>query len=372
MSLFFELTTEDPDVPGAVQLRFEEALEQCQLADELGFDTVWCVEHHFLPGYSHLSCPEQFLVAVAMKTKRIRLGHAIMHLPFNINHPLRVAEHIGTLDVLSGGRVEFGGGRATSQEELLGFGVDPAETQAQWEECLRMLPKMWTQETFEWDSPLIKIPPRRITPKPLQQPFPPMWVASTQPYSIQFAGKNGLGVLGFGVSDDQSEDYVAMYREAIQEANPDHGVIHNEFGVLRNSLCAPSDDEAIAIQEPNYRLFNEQISGLFAPWIDGTPPPTYEFIIESFKQRRGGERQLSMKEMVEQGQACIGSPETCTRAINKLIDADVDEVLLFMQGATTPHAKILESIRLFAEEVRPNLMSKPATSPEAAAPRSGR
>ena len=80
-----------------------------------------------------------------------------------------MAEHIGTLDVLSGGRAEFGGGRATSQEELLAFGVDPAETQAQWEECLRMLPKMWTQETFEWDSPLIKIPPRRITPKPLQQ-----------------------------------------------------------------------------------------------------------------------------------------------------------------------------------------------------------
>ena len=103
ISLFYELTTQDPDVPGAVKQRFDEALEQIRYADELGFDTVWAVEHHFLPGYSHLSCPEQFLAAAAMVTKRIRLGHAIMHMPYKINHPFRVAEHVGTLDVLSGG-----------------------------------------------------------------------------------------------------------------------------------------------------------------------------------------------------------------------------------------------------------------------------
>lgn len=101
--------------------RFDEALDQIRYADELGFDTVWAVEHHFLPGYSHLSCPEQFLAAAAMVTKRIRLGHSIMHVPFKINHPFRVAEHIGTLDVLSGGRVEFGAGRATSQEGIIRF-----------------------------------------------------------------------------------------------------------------------------------------------------------------------------------------------------------------------------------------------------------
>lgn len=356
LSLFYELTTQDPDIPGAVKQRFDEALEQIRYADELGFDTVWAVEHHFLPGYSHLSCPEQFLAAAAMVTKRIRLGHAIMHVPFKINHPFRVAEHIGTLDVLSGGRVEFGAGRATSQEELFGFGVDPTETQPQWEEVLRLLPRMWTQRVFEgWESKYIRLPPRRVTPQPIQKPFPPMWVASTQPYSVEFAGKNGLGCLGFGVSDARCANYVQMYREAIRQAKPEHGIINNQFGILRVALCAPTDDEAIALQEPNYRLFYEQVTGLFAPWLEGKPPPTYEYIIQSFKEQLAMGRTYSMKELVEAGQAIIGSPETCVRFISKLIDAGVDEVLLFMQGATTPHDKVLDSIRLFAEEVRPQL-----------------
>jgi alkanesulfonate monooxygenase SsuD/methylene tetrahydromethanopterin reductase-like flavin-dependent oxidoreductase (luciferase family) len=356
ISLFYELTTQDPDVPGAVKQRFDEALEQIRYADELGFDTVWAVEHHFLPGYSHLSCPEQFLAAAAMVTKRIRLGHAIMHMPFKINHPFRVAEHVGTLDVLSGGRVEFGAGRATSQEELFGFGVEPTETQPQWEEVLHLLPKMWTQKVFEgWESKYIKLPPRRVTPQPIQKPFPPMWVASNQPYSVEFAGKNGLGCLGFGVSDAHCANYVQMYREAIRHAKPEHGIINNQFGILRVALCTPTDDEAIALQEPNYRLFYAQVTGLFAPWLEGKPPPTYEYIIQSFKEQLAMDRTYSMKELVEAGQAIIGSPQTCTRFINKFMDAGVDEVLLFMQGATTPHDKILDSIRLFAEEVRPQL-----------------
>jgi alkanesulfonate monooxygenase SsuD/methylene tetrahydromethanopterin reductase-like flavin-dependent oxidoreductase (luciferase family) len=182
-----------------------------------------------------------------------------------------------------------------------------------------------------------------------------MWVASTQPYSVEFAGKNGLGCLGFGVSDARCANYVQMYREAIRQATPEHGIINNQFGILRVALCAPTDDEAIALQEPNYRLFYEQVTGLFAPWLEGKPPPTYEYIIQSFKEQLAMGRTYSMKELVEAGQAIIGSPETCIRFIDKLIDAGVDEVLLFMQGATTPHNKILDSIRLLAEEVRPQL-----------------
>ena len=146
-----------------------------------------------------------------------------------------------------------------------------------------------------------------------------------------------------------------MYREAIRHAKPEHGIINNQFGILRVALCTPTDDEAIALQEPNYRLFYAQVTGLFAPWLEGKPPPTYEYIIQSFKEQVAMDRSYSMKELVEAGQAIVGSPQTCTRFINKFIDAGVDEVLLFMQGATTPHDKILDSIRLFAEEVRPQL-----------------
>ncbi len=355
LSLFYELTTDDPNVPGAVQQRFNEAIEQCVLADELGFQGVWCVEHHFLPGYSHLSSPELFLAALSQRTQRLRLGHAIMHLPYKINNPIRAAERVATLDILSNGRVEFGGGRATSQEELIGFDVDPAITQRQWAEALQIIPRMWTEEVFSYESDLIKIPPRKITPKPVQQPHPPMWVASTQPSSIQFAGEHGLGVLGFGISDHNSDNYVKVYREALKSAKPVSGVINDRFAVLRVALCCPTDEEAIAIQEYNYNLFNTQIGGLFAPWIEGTPPPTYEYIIESFKLRMQQREEHSMKELVEMDQAVIGSPETCARVINRQIDAGVDEIMLFMQGARTPHEKVLESIRLFATEVMPRL-----------------
>lgn len=362
LSLFYELTTDDPDVPGAVQQRFNEALEQCELADQVGFTGVWAVEHHFLPGYSSMSCPELFLAAASQRTKKLRLGHAIMHLPYKINNPIRAAERIATLDVLSNGRVEFGGGRATSYEELDGFDVDPALTQRQWAEAMEIIPRMWLEDKFEYESDLIRIPPRKITPKPVQQPYPPMWVASTQPSSIQFAGEHGLGVLGFGISDYNSDNYVKVYREALKNAKvPVGGVINDRFAVLRIALCCPTDDEAIAIQEYNYNLFNEQVGNLFRPWIEGTPPPSYEYIIESFKKRMEDRETHTMKELVEMDQACIGSPETCARVINKMADAGVDEVLLFMQGARTPHEKVLESIRLFASEVMPRL-KQPATA----------
>src|SRR6266481_4195396 len=137
------------------------------LADQLGYRAVWFTEHHFLPGFSYSSSPELVLAHLAAKTKNIRLGHSIVLLPFRINHPARVAERIAVLDILSNGRVEFGGGRAISESELSAFGVNPDDTRAQWEEALRIIPKMWTQETCKWDSPTRPRPERTIVPKPV-------------------------------------------------------------------------------------------------------------------------------------------------------------------------------------------------------------
>ena len=164
---------------------------------------------------------------LAAKTKNIRLGHGIVLLPFRINHPVRVAERIATLDVLSNGRVDFGGGRAISESELSGFEVDPEVTRAQWEESLAILPKAWTQDTFSWESPTMKIPERQVVPKPVQKPHPPMWVACTQPASIEFAGDNGIGVLGFGIGQGQSNDYVQHVPRADQEGQADR-VVHQQ------------------------------------------------------------------------------------------------------------------------------------------------
>ena len=181
---------------------------------------MWFTEHHFLPGFSYSAAPELVLSHLAAKTKNIRLGHGIVLLPFRINHPLRVAERIATLDVLSNGRADFGGGRAISESELSGVEVDPEVTRAQWEEALSIIPKAWIKDTFSWESPAIRIPECQVVPKPVQKPHPPMWVACTQPATVEFAADHGLGVLGFGIGQGQSNDFVALYRERIKKAKP--------------------------------------------------------------------------------------------------------------------------------------------------------
>src|SRR4030088_3777188 len=101
-----------------------DALEQIELADRLGIQYAWEVEHHFLEEYSHSSAPEVFLAAASQRTTNIRLGHGIVQLPTNFNHPARVAERVATPDLISGGRVDFGTGESSSQSELGGFNVD--------------------------------------------------------------------------------------------------------------------------------------------------------------------------------------------------------------------------------------------------------
>src|SRR5512144_442363 len=146
----------------------QQALEQCELADEVGFDQVWEVEHHFLEEYSHSSAPEVFLSYCAAKTSRIRFGHGIALMLPPVNHPARVAERAAALDLLSDGRLEFGTGRSATWTELGGFGCEPDDTKEMWDECTRAVVKMWTTDNFSWDGKHFKMPPRNVIPKPLQ------------------------------------------------------------------------------------------------------------------------------------------------------------------------------------------------------------
>jgi alkanesulfonate monooxygenase SsuD/methylene tetrahydromethanopterin reductase-like flavin-dependent oxidoreductase (luciferase family) len=282
-------------------------------------------------------------------------------LPFHINHPLRVAERIATLDVLSNGRVEFGGGRAISESELAGFEVDPDDTRPQWEESLRILPKIWTQENFQYESPTLRIPERQVVPKPVQKPHPPMWVACTQPATLEFAADHGLGVLGFGIGQGKSNDYVRLYRERIKNCNPIGSTINNKFALLTFTLCSDTDEEALAIQGPNFRTYSEAVRNLFAPWIEGKPPRSYEWFMKYYQETAYKTAlAVPVSEIVKAGGACIGSPETCLSVLQYLSDAGVDEALLFMQLYTTPHDKIMRSIELIAREVMPRLKPPPA------------
>ena len=215
--LFYELQLPRPWEPDDEYDLYKNTLDQIELADSLGFDYIWAVEHHFLEEYSHCSAPEVLLAAASQRTKRIRLGHGIVQLPNEINPTARVAERLAALDLLSDGRVDFGSGEASSVAELLGFGVDWDSKRAQWADNLDAVTRMMVEEPFAgWDSTWLQVPPRNVVPKPRQKPHPPLWVACSQPSTIQLAASKGIGALSFAFLDpSQAKEIVDGYYETL-------------------------------------------------------------------------------------------------------------------------------------------------------------
>src|SRR5687767_14825747 len=163
--IFYEHQLPRPWADGDEHKLLKDALDQVELADKLGLDYVWEVEHHFLEEYSHSSAPEVFLAAVSQRTSRIRLGHGIKLTAPKYNHPARVAEHVATLDLLSNGRVEFGSGESASNLELGGFGIDPADKTDAWREGLEVAIRCMTEEPFRGaDGRFVSMPPRNVVP----------------------------------------------------------------------------------------------------------------------------------------------------------------------------------------------------------------
>lgn len=196
--LFYEHQIPRPWNEGDEQKLFQDALDQVELADKLGFDYIWEVEHHFLEEYSHSSAPEVFLGACSQRTKQIRLGHGIVLMPPAYNHPARVAERIATLDLVSNGRVDWGTGESASHMELGGFNVDPSLKREMWEECTRETAKMMVQSPYPgFKGKHFSMPHRDVVPKPVQKPHPPIWIACSSRDTIRYAARHGIGALTF-------------------------------------------------------------------------------------------------------------------------------------------------------------------------------
>src|SRR4051795_10917518 len=156
-SLFFEMQLSRPTRSTEAQV-FRDCVEQAVLAEALGYHCIWEVEHHGLLEYSHSSAPEVFLAFVAARTKRIRLGHGVTLLPYRYNHPIRIAERIATLDILSGGRVNWGSGKSSSLVEQVAFENDIKSLHEQWLEALEMIPRMWSADVFSHKGKFFDIP----------------------------------------------------------------------------------------------------------------------------------------------------------------------------------------------------------------------
>src|ERR671926_896513 len=247
--IFYEHQQPRPWEDGSTERLLNEALEQVALADRLGFDYVWEVEHHFLEEYSHSSASDVFLAAASQRTKDIRLGLGILPLPPGYQHPARVAETVATLDLLSDGRVEFGTGETSSGAELEGFGVDRATKRAQWEEALDVVTRMFVEEPFAGiEGRFVSMPQRNVVPKPLQKPHPPLWVACSRRETIRLAAEKGIGALSFSfVEPEEAAEWVAEYRAIIasERCVPAGFAVNPRVAVVLPMMCHPDEAEAI-------------------------------------------------------------------------------------------------------------------------------
>ena len=362
---------------------YKETLEQCELADQAGFDNLWFVEHHFLTGFSGSPSQDAIFGALSRITKNIRIGYGVCILPYH--HPVRVAERVALVDQLTDGRVEFGTGRSNAYEQV-GLGVDPRNTRSLWEESIAMLPQIWQSEEFSWEGEHWNVPQRRVLPKPYQKPHPRMYLACTQTESFRLAAEKGIGVLSSAsYATAVLAEHVKVYREALANANPVGAFVNEFWGNNVHAYCGPDNDEARELAALSMKTF----FGPDKPYIAGRIN-AYEELLEAWGgvpdhlqadfgrwlrqsdeahraqaeqsgisldagpgAARAAIAQLDANTLADRGVIIAGDPDSCARAVQMYEDIGVDQVMMIMQTETIPHEKVMGSIELFGKEVIP-------------------
>ena len=350
--LFYEHQIPRPWHEGAEHKLFQDALVQVELADKLGFDYIWEVEHHFLEEYSHSSAPEVFLAACSQRTKQIRLGHGIVLMPPAYNHPARVAERIATLDLVSNGRVEWGTGESASHIELGGFKVDPKHKRGMWAECTRETAKMMTQSPYSgYEGQYFSMPPRNVVPKPFQTPHPPPWVACSSRDSLRYAARYGLGALTFAFVDaNEAKFWVEEYYEIFEkECKPLTQRVNPNIAMVSGFSCHNDEATAVARGLDGFRFFWFALAHYYH---GGSQIPGQTDIWQLYRE--------TTQEPAE-GRAGIGTPDQVREHLGVMEAAGVDQVVFIQQAGANRHEDIIESLELFAAKVLPDFKARDVT-----------
>jgi len=348
-SLFYEHQLPRPWHEGSEKKLFDHALDQIQLADSLGFDGIWCAEHHFLEEYSHCSAPSVFLAAVTQRTKKMRIGHGVNLAQPGYNHPAHVAERLATLDILSGGRIEWGSGSSATLIEMKGFELDPNLKTQMMQEGFTETANMMVQTPYPgFQGEYFSIPTRNIVPKPIQKPHPPMWMACSRRESIIQAAKNGMGALVFGFcKPDQAKAWVDEYYSIIKsdQCVPLGHSVNANFATLNGMMVHETPGEAARRGLEGFKFFG---FGLSHYVVYGEHFPGVTNVWEKFVEVKD--------KMVDiPGSESIGTPEEVRNHLLSFRDAGVDEMIFIQQAGNTKHEHICDAIRLFAAEIIPAL-----------------
>jgi alkanesulfonate monooxygenase SsuD/methylene tetrahydromethanopterin reductase-like flavin-dependent oxidoreductase (luciferase family) len=296
---------------------------------------------------------------MAQRTSVLRLGFGVVLLP--IAHPVRVAERVAMLDIVSKGRVDFGTGRSTTRTQLDTFGVDPAETRDRWEESVDLIPRLWLEDPITYHGRFYTLDGRSIVPKPVQKPHPPMFVACGQASTYELAGRKGIGAVGFTTGNfEEIQRRTQLYREALRQAKPPGGVVNDQLGAWTMAHCSERDRDARELAGPEglwyFGLVRRQLD---SEWRNPEEvPESYR----TYATSAGGRSSLSGYQTpdaaIDRGLFIMGDPDACIRQIERYEACGIQFLLCVMQIGRVPHEKIKRSIQLFGKHVIPHFKAK--------------
>lgn len=358
--VFYELQLPKPWSEDSEQRLFQEALDQIELADRIGIEYAWEVEHHFLEEYSHSSAPEVFLGAAAMRTKQIRLGHGVKHVIANYSHPARNAECIATLDLVSSGRVEFGFGEGATRSELGAFDI-PAKTKRKMAlESVEQICNMMAMTPYPgYQGESFSMPCRNLVPKPLQKPHPPLWMACTNRDTIRIAASLGVGALAFAFSEpDEAVNWVNEYYSIIKsdQCVPIGHAVNANIAMVSDFTLHEDREEAIRRGQDGIDFFKYAINALV---VNDTVPGRTQ-LWDTFMRLRGGKTE-ALIERARKGEyqtTGIGTPEDLRKHLRSFEEAGVDQIILMQQAGLNQHKHICESLEMFGEQVLPEFKAR--------------
>jgi len=348
--LFYELAV--PDSAGRNESQvFQETLEELDVAEACGFGAAWLVEHHFMREYSHSSAPDLLLAAASQRTRRLRLGQAVALLP--CHHPLHVAERLATLDVLSGGRVEFGFGRGFSPHEFAAFGVPMEHSRERMEEALAIIRQSFTGQPVNFSGGHFKIENAEVLPKVVQRPHPPLWLAAVSPESFELAARFGVGVLAgpfkpwFMVKADIGQYHAAWKKyQGESEMKP-------RVGMTIGLLCLEDGERARAIAATHLLWFYRALLRQTAPVLERLHAG-YEYYRRAGVLKFLAQKVLSLTALEAAGMVVVGDPEHCRRQLQTYRDAGVDRLLLAVSAGGAPSDVVRECLQLVGEKIIPH------------------
>jgi alkanesulfonate monooxygenase SsuD/methylene tetrahydromethanopterin reductase-like flavin-dependent oxidoreductase (luciferase family) len=361
-ALFYEIPVPRPWGPDSERQAYHNTIEQAVAGERFGWDAFWTVEHHFLEEYSHCSNPEVLYGAIAAKTERIRLGYGVRLMPKPYNHPVRTAESVAVLDLISNGRVDFGTGRSSTRAELEGFGINPHETRQMWQEAIEHVVGCWTNEYYEFEGKYWQLPRRRVQPKPMQQPHPPLWGATSSEDGHRQIGDLGLGLCSFavGVPPEEVKKKIDIYREAVRGcAQPIGAYVHDEAATFTMTMCAPTREEAWTNARESfewYPVHGARLIASVAQWMAENNQDLGNYAYAGDMKNvdeQGMLSLLSLEYLADSGACVLGTPDDCVEMCQKYVEAGVDLLLCLVNPYKVSHETAMQTIELMGTEVIP-------------------